>query len=459
VAPGAVAATGADLYGTAQRLVEAGRSAYQRALAAELQTEGLLDGLVGALGNDAGEEFRRCAEYGVLGAGAVTRWSMAIMTFNGGVDELNAEYAAAKATNFGHVAPEPRGGMTADSYEAAIDHYEDRVLDADAALLAELRRRHGDLETVLDDEAAAVAGLLDRGPSEHALLDLFQSGALPVGVGELLPGVSFDQTPCGQDAAVEEALTALADADRAAVEPDALYREWVERLVGMGLSTDQIVDRAEQEEVGSDTFDDLEGLEVMRDPQGRPFVLLDDDEGAADIARVVEILNGGQPSVTDTRRSNNEWTYDGFLTTSDSDVEFVLDNGGAIVATPEGTVMAAPGPGGVLPNPVDLFSSRGGTTWMEMFVLNGSYDDPAGHLRDIIERGSLDEASYSSDDLEWLLRHEWIHSEQWAEYGLLELHRPLPRRGHRSLREQLRGGGGSRGWWVLVRLTAARRVR
>jgi len=103
---------------------EAGRSAYQRALAAELQTEGLLDGLVGALGNDAGEEFRRCAEYGVLGAGAVTRWSMAIMTFNGGVDELNAEYAAAKATNFGHVAPEPRGGMTADSYEAAIDHYE-----------------------------------------------------------------------------------------------------------------------------------------------------------------------------------------------------------------------------------------------------------------------------------------------------------------------------------------------
>lgn len=416
VTPEALTGAADTVFATAEPLVDAGRSAHWRSTVAEWQTEGVIDGLIEAIGGDSRAAFQDCAELAVLGAGAVNRWSSSVRTFNTGVDELNAEYATARANSFGLEAPTPSGGTTPDSYEGALDQHRDQVAAADAALLVELRRRYGVLESTLDTEATSVAGLLDRGPSQQVLLDLFQSGALPLTVTGVLPGMPFDQTPRGQDAAVDQALAALREDGRLDGEPDDLYREWVTTLVASGMSTSQIRNRAEQEEVDSDTFDDLQDLEIMRDPQGRPFVLLEDDEGAKNIARLVELLNGGEPSETDTRRSNNEWTYDGWLM-SPSDVEFVLDNDGAIVATPEGTLMAAPGPDGLLPNPVDLFSSRGGTTWMEMFVVNGSHDDPAAHLRGIIERGSLDESGYSPDDLERLLRHERIHTEQWAEYG------------------------------------------
>ncbi len=413
VAPALVTAAADDTFATAAPLREAGQAAVRSAIAADIETEGILQGLIGALGNRAAVPFTECTEAAVLCAGAVTRWSEAIGTFNSGVDGLNAEYAAASVTSFGVGGFTPEPGATAAETDTAEQQHAGRVSDARSALMGDLQIRYGRLESTLDGQATSVAGLLDRGPSEQAILTLFSAGSLPLDVRSLLPGFAWLDTERGRDAAVDDALEALEDDDRLDGEPGEYYRAWVEGMVAAGMSLQQIRDRAEQEDVDDDTFDDLDDLEILVDPDGRYFAMLEDDEGAKDIARLIELLNGGEPSETDTRRSNNEWTYDGFLI-SDSDVEFVLNNGGAIVATPEGTLMAAGGGEafGFIPNPADWFSSRGGTTWMEMFVINGSYDNPEERLREIVEAGEL-----NGTDLADLLRHERIHTEQWAEYG------------------------------------------
>ncbi len=413
VAEAIVAGAGGDAYATTGALRSVGTSAQWLAMQSDLQTGGLLFGLINGRGRRIGRQFDECTQVAVLAAGAVNRWAAAIGVFDSGVDGLNAEYAAASVNAFGLGAFEPAAGDTAEQNQAAQNQHAQRVADARTALRADLQERYARLESTLDGEATAVAGLLDRGPSEQALLSLFASGALPLGVRELIPGLDYTSTPRGSDAAVNDALDALEDDGRLDGEPGEYYRAWVAAMVAAGMSLQEIRDRAEQEDVEDDTFDVLDDLEVLRDPDGGYFALLEDDEGAKRIARVIELLNGGEPSVTDSRRSNNEWTYDGFLI-SDSDVEFVLDNGGAIVATPEGTLMAAGGGEafGFIPNPADWFSSRGGTTWMEMFVINGSYDDPAERLREIVAAGEL-----NGNELADLLRHERIHSEQWSEYG------------------------------------------
>jgi hypothetical protein len=196
-------------------------------------------------------------------------------------------------------------------------------------------------------------------------------------------------------------------------EPGALYREWLQRTLEAGLTVQQIVQRARVEGVTAETFTMLDELEVVRDRDGRPYVRVKSHEGARTIARLVELLNGGTPSATDPRRSANDWSYDGPLWMH-GDVALVLNGGGAVVATPEGILMAAPGPKalGLVPSMAAALSFAGGTTWGELFVLNDSYDDPAGALRGVIEGGAVGNTALTP-----LLRHERIHSEQWAREG------------------------------------------
>jgi hypothetical protein len=326
--------------------------------------------------------------------------------------------------------------------EAGQQEYLDAYQGAQARIIHDLEAEYGRSEERLDGKAEEAARLLREGATDGNVKTLWGAGALPFYAP--LAFVDVDLTnlattdrvveqmqtffenhpelrndpylgvlrsmvigPMPSQDQIDDSLDELRDAGLLEGEPDSYYLEWLTWTLRRGVDPWEIVERAEQEDVSMERFDPLRELERIEDQDGRGFYLLTDDEGAKDIARLTELLHGGTPSITDHRRSNNEWTYDGFLM-SDSDVEFVLDRGGAIVATPEGTLMAASGPDVAgLPNDADLLSFSGGTTWMEMFVLNGSNDDPEQRLRDEI----------GDDGLAQLLLHERLHSEQWSDEG------------------------------------------
>ena len=78
------------------------------------------------------------------------------------------------------------------------------------------------------------------------------------------------------------------------------------------------------------------------------------------------------------RQEANAWSYD-------KDVDFVHDNGGRLMTTPNGMLM---GMGG---NQLqDFFSEGGGSTWGDIFMVN--IDDPANPaqtLRDMVDSGVM----------------------------------------------------------------------
>ncbi len=200
-------------------------------------------------------------------------------------------------------------------------------------------------------------------------------------------------------------------------EPDDLYREWVRWTLASGLTPEQVVGRAREEGVTAATFAPLAGRTVWRGPDDRPYVRVDDARRARELVRLTELLNGGRPSRTEARRDRNRWSYAGLFGLNRGDAGTAVKRG-ALVATPEGTMMAAAGPRALraLPNPVDWFAARGGTTWGELYLVNGSHDDPAEVLRTSVESGKRPPGS-GAPSLARLLRHERVHSEQWARLG------------------------------------------
>lgn len=201
-------------------------------------------------------------------------------------------------------------------------------------------------------------------------------------------------------------------------EPDPLYLEWISWTLRSGVAPAGIPSRARQEEVHPHTLAPLHTATVWRTTDGRPFVRIHDPESALELVRLVELLNGGQPSITDRRRARNRWSYSSLFGRRYGDVELVLNKAEALVATPEGTMMAAVGRKiwRAIPTPADAFSARGGTTWGEMFVLNGSFASPVDVLRTSIESGHAPPGA-GAPNLARLLRHERVHSEQWARFG------------------------------------------
>lgn len=215
----------------------------------------------------------------------------------------------------------------------------------------------------------------------------------------------------------EPTVALLRDAGLLSGEPGALYREWVRWTLAAGLTSDQVVERAGDEGVTATTFEPLAGRTVWRGPDGRPYVRVDDARRARELARLTELLNGGRPSLGDPRRDRNSWSYTGLFGLNAGDAGTAVRRG-ALVATPEGTMMAAAGRRALraVPNPVDWFAARGGTTWGEIYLVNGSHDDPAEVLRTTVESGRRPPGS-GAPSLARLLRHERVHSEQWARYG------------------------------------------
>ncbi len=385
-------------------------------------------------------------------AGCLELFSLGIDNFNydstspRSVARLNSAYTAAADNSFGATYHDPGATATQQEREQANDAYTTAFSAARAALIRELTAEYNRLDGNLDDRATEIAAMLDRGPNLSDVQSMWRAGALPPYAMIVYPSYGLDDIAMPESAQrefvdyllahpdqftnaayttfllglgeaqrsrlVDGFVTTLQDAGRLEGDPPDLYREWIWWTMLSGVPPAEMVRRAEQEGVTAETFKVLDGLDIFRTPEGRPYFLLDDDEGAKEIARAAELINGRQPSYSEARRDANNWTYDGPLW-QQSDVSLVLDNGGAIVATPEGILMTAAGDSDLgLPNLIDLFSVRGGVTWGEMFVTNGSHDDPAAVLRAAVTQDTLNGVPLGP-----LLGHERIHSEQWAYYG------------------------------------------
>ncbi len=189
-----------------------------------------------------------------------------------------------------------------------------------------------------------------------------------------------------------------------------------------------------------DSFTVLDGMEKVTDPDGKSYFLMPpgtSGEDARKAALMTYILNCGtdygenpQTDFPETpysadevqriidRQNANAWSYN-------RDVDFVHDNGGRLMTTPNGMLM-----GGLGGNQYqDMFSEGGGSTWGgDIFMVNiDDPSDPAQTLRDMVDDGVMWYPTEGGEgapgnnrlDLDRILHHEEIHSQQWQQKGYL----------------------------------------
>ena len=191
------------------------------------------------------------------------------------------------------------------------------------------------------------------------------------------------------------------------------------------------------------SFDVLQQMEEITDPDDKSFFLIPRRAGGSDARRaalMTYIFNAGtgyaeagvQPGVTndfpDTpysaaevqriidRQRGNSWSYD-------RDVRFVHRNGARLVTTPNGMLMGLGG------NWIQgLFSQQGGTAWGDIFMVNiDRCSDPSEQLRRIVRSGRAwytdrqGAPAQSSLNLDRVLHHEERHAAQWAAKGYLRM--------------------------------------
>lgn len=224
--------------------------------------------------------------------------------------------------------------------------------------------------------------------------------------------------------------------------PSVFTREWIMNAQSNGHSGSLLLDHARTHDVNDTTFGVLTAHEQVRDPTGRAYFVVTERAGIERIQFLTELLAGGSPVDSAWRRDANAWSYGSPRSTGMRALNWIargtaeidapitarkiFETGGAIVTTPEGILMAAPGPDfhpvvgpfTWLPNYASVFAMRGGTMYGEVFILNTQSEDPARTLRDRIESSAVHPSGELQ--LERTLRHERVHAEQWANHGLFQ---------------------------------------
>ena len=202
-------------------------------------------------------------------------------------------------------------------------------------------------------------------------------------------------------------------------------KKWLENAERRGVPSAVVVEIARRHSIAPESFQILEEMEEVEDPEGKSFFLLPPGTGGNDARKatlMTFIVNAGtdygkasgrpadfpetpysaaEVARIINRQKANHWSYS-------RDVRFVDRNGGRLATTPNGMLMAVGG------NWIQRqFSQRGGTTWGDIFMINiGNRTDPAGQLRRIVRSGHG-----CNPDLDRVLHHEERHSRQWAARG------------------------------------------
>ena len=358
--------------------------------------------------------------------------------------------------------PRPgRDRSTQAEQDKAYDDYYTAYTTNRRQLLNGLNAELARLDTELNEDARAVGRLLDGGPTDANVQTLWSAGVLPPYAPILYPGAGLDGADLPPDAQVElvqylidhpdllvntpaalvAIISALPTEAQTTIEverrmeqlrqaghltgpnPGGRYEEWIRNTVEGGVPAETVLEIAEDHDITPGSFDVLNGLQKINDPDGKSFFVLPSDITGDDAEAAVlmsYILNAGtdyedgdfEPTPYSSaeiqrikdRQDDNDWSYD-------DDVDFVHGNGGRLVTTPNGMLMGAGG------NELqDVFGQQGGTTWGDIFMVGeNDIDDPAAYLEQMIESGTSD--VHPDLDLDQLLHHEERHSQQWAREG------------------------------------------
>lgn len=213
---------------------------------------------------------------------------------------------------------------------------------------------------------------------------------------------------------------------------------WRDNAERHGVTPQVVADISRQNAITPESFAVLDPMAEIKDPDGKSFFLVPAGTSGRDArvaALMTYVVNAGTgygkkgKHTTDfpatpysaaevariaNRQNANSWSYT-------RDVRFVHRNGGRLVTTPNGMLMGLGG------NWIQRqFSSRAGTTWGDIFMVNlGRLSDPDEQLRRIIRSGHawyLDGTGTpraSHLDLDRVLHHEERHCRQWAANGYL----------------------------------------
>ncbi len=176
--PDVVRATATDVLSGATRVSELRVSVDQRHDVAVSATSGVLTApLVSSVRPFDGyaDQTAQCA---TIAGGALNLFAKAIDTYNAGIDDLNARYAAAAANGFNVDQDQfyNHGTLTQQQRETAYHH---AVSAAQSSLKSSLAAEEAKLRETLDGEADVVVGVLDKGPSKEAALVLAMNAELP----------------------------------------------------------------------------------------------------------------------------------------------------------------------------------------------------------------------------------------------------------------------------------------
>jgi hypothetical protein len=214
------------------------------------------------------------------------------------------------------------------------------------------------------------------------------------------------------------------------------HDQWLENAACLKVSPEVTDEIARRHGIVPDSFGVLEKAEEITDPDGKAFFLLPPDANgdyAREAVLMTYIINAGTGygnagtqftefpatpySATEVRRiinrqNANSWSYA-------RDVRFVHRNGARLVATPNGILMGLGG------NWIQRqFSQQGGTAWGDIFMVNvGGATDPAQRLRQVVRSGHTwytdahGRAVEGNLNLDRVLHHEELHSQQWAAKG------------------------------------------
>ncbi|MGH3360794.1 MAG: hypothetical protein ACRDO7_18465 [Nocardioidaceae bacterium] len=122
-------------------------------------------------------------------SGLLNRYAEAVDVFNVGIDGLNARYESEKAANFSLGVEMCTPGGSPEPIPP-VD-LEGAIREADAALQATLRQAHAALLAELDDEADAIAALLNAGLNDAAVTMMIAAGYLPQSALAAFPNIDL----------------------------------------------------------------------------------------------------------------------------------------------------------------------------------------------------------------------------------------------------------------------------
>nr|WP_313775051.1 EspA/EspE family type VII secretion system effector [Mycobacterium sp.] len=412
---------------------------------------------------------------GVLDA-FISTWPNARNTFGAGIPQDGAAFDGSATLRrlqdrVGAAAPGERWTGGAASAYAVVNTEHGRVLGALADLDRRLReqvdqsarlvsRGRDSLENTRRWVTDAAAGVPRNAAGERILMSIVQKGVAEVidtvtrsnsdlnAVGARIAALGEEYRALGnqklggngthgespETEPQNKYEKALREAGLLNEPPSGYFREWLENAERQGVPPETIVDIARRHTITPSSFEVLSGTQRVKDPDGKSFFLIAKGTSGEDVRKAVlmtYILNAGTdysdnpttdfaatPYSADEvqriigRQDANSWTYD-------QDVPFILDADGALMSTPNGMLM---GMGGNWVQ--DQFSWKGGTAWGDIFMENIDHGHhPGEQLRAMVESGVSRGVGADGNptegglDLDRLLHHEEIHSQQWADKG------------------------------------------